>query len=188
MVFTIKKQLLVFVVAVFPFLGCSQDVTIVNQFISSLTASQKAKIVHEFNSETRDQWHFVPWSSYERQGLPLKELSAGQKELVHTLLQSSLSETGYRQTTEIIALENVLAASSGDPVYRDPERYYVAIYGDPAKEDVWMWTFTGHHVSLHFTTVADTISYTPRFFGSNPGRILEGERKGFSPLASARIM
>ncbi len=183
-----KKHFLLFVVAMFPALGFSQDVAIVNQFISSLTAPQKAKIVHQFKEDTRDDWHFLPWSSYARQGLPLKELRAEQKELVHKLLQSSLSETGYKQTTEIIGLENVLAASSGDPVYRDPERYYVSIYGDPAQEDVWMWTFEGHHVSLHFTTVGDEVSYTPRFFGSNPGRIMEGERKGFSPLVHEEDM
>jgi len=183
-----KKHILVFFVVVFPFLGFSQDVTIVNQFISSLTASQKAKIVHEFKSNNRDDWHFVPWSSYERQGLPLKELRLSQKELVHKLLRSSLSDTGYKQTTEIIDLENVLAASSGDSVYRDSEKYYVSIYGDPTQEDVWMWTFEGHHVSLHFTTVADKVSYTPRFFGSNPGRIMEGARKGFSPLVHEEDM
>jgi hypothetical protein len=153
-----------------------------------LTAPQKAKIVHEFKEDTRDDWHFLPWSSYARQGLPLKELRTEQKELVFKLLQSSLSDTGYKQTTEIIDLENVLAASSGDPVYRDPEQYYISIYGDPTQEDVWMWTFEGHHVSLHFTTVADAVSYTPRFFGSNPGRIMEGERKGFSPLVHEEDM
>jgi hypothetical protein len=183
-----KKHFLLFVVVIFPVLGFSQDVAIVNQFISSLTPPQKAKIVHEFKEDTRDDWHFLPWRSYERQGLPLKELRTEQKELVHKLLQSYLSETGYKQTTEIIGLENVLAASSGDSVYRDPERYYVSIYGDPTQEDVWMWTFEGHHVSLHFTTVADAVSYTPRFFGSNPGRIMEGEQKGFSPLVHEEDM
>ncbi|TLP75702.1 DUF3500 domain-containing protein [Maribacter sp. ACAM166] len=183
-----KKHILVVLIAVFPFLGFPQDVTIVNQFINSLTAPQKATIIHEFNADTRDQWHFLPWSSHERQGLPLKALRPDQKELVHRLLQSSLSDTGYKQTTEIIGLENVLAASSGDSVYRDPERYYVSIYGNPAQEDIWMWTFEGHHVSLHFTTVADTVSYAPRFFGSNPGRIMEGERKGFSPLVNEEDM
>ena len=152
-----KKSILIFFAVIGPITGFSQDVTIVNQFISSLTAPQKAKIVQD-----------LPWKSYERQGLPLKELRPDQKELVHRLLQSSLSDTGYKQTTEIIDLENVLAARSGDPVYRDPERYYVSIYGNPAQEDVWMWTFGGHHVSLHFTTVGDQISYAPRFFGSNP--------------------
>ena len=171
-------------VAVFPFLGFSQDATVVNQFINSLSESQKAKIVQDFNADTKEAWHFLPWSSFEQQGLPLKELSADQKALVYQLLQSSLSETGYQQTTEIIGLEKVLAASSGDPVYRDPERYYVSIYGDPAQEDVWMLTFEGHHISLHFTTVGDSVSYAPRFFGSNPGRIVEGERKGFSPLVN----
>ncbi|MFX0556115.1 DUF3500 domain-containing protein [Maribacter sp. CXY002] len=183
-----KKNILVLLFAVFPMLGFAQDVTIVKQFMNSLTAPQKAKIVFDFKADTRDKWHFLPWSSFERQGLPLKELTTDQKALVHKLLQSSLSDTGYKQTTEIIALENVLAASSGDPVYRDPERYYVSIYGNPAQEDVWMWTFTGHHVALHFTTVADDVSYTPRFFGSNPGRIMEGERKGFSPLVNEEDM
>ncbi len=132
-----KKHFLLFVVVIFPVLGFSQDVAIVNQFISSLTPPQKAKIVHEFKEDTRDDWHFLPWRSYERQGLPLKELRTEQKELVHKLLQSYLSETGYKQTTEIIGLENVLAASSGDSVYRDPERYYVSIYGDPTLEGLW---------------------------------------------------
>jgi hypothetical protein len=183
-----KKNILVFLVAIFPFLGFSQDVTLVNQFMNSLSQAQKAKIVLDFKAETRDKWHFLPWSSFQRQGLPLKELSEEQRALVHKLLQSYLSDTGYTQTKEIIGLENVLAASSGDPVYRDPERYYVSIYGNPKKEDVWMWTFTGHHVALHFTTVADDVSYTPRFFGSNPGRIMEGERKGFSPLVNEEDM
>ncbi|WP_339656781.1 DUF3500 domain-containing protein [uncultured Maribacter sp.] len=183
-----KKNIFLFIVTVFPIFGFSQDVTIVNRFIRSLTDTQKEKIVYAFSADDRDDWHFLPWSSYARQGLPLKELTAEQKELVHELLQSSLSDTGYKQTTEIIGLENVLAASSGDPVYRDPERYYVSIYGNPTQENVWMWTFEGHHVSLHFTTVADAVSYTPRFFGSNPGRILEGERKGFSPLVHEEDM
>lgn len=65
-----------------------------------MTASQKVKIVHEFKLETREKWHFLPWSSYERQGLPLKELRPDQRELVHKLLQSSLSDTGYEQTTK----------------------------------------------------------------------------------------
>lgn len=179
-----KKSILTLLVAVFPFWGFSQDVTIAKRFINSLSAEQKATIVQDFNADTRDDFHFLPWSSFERQGLPLKELSTNQKALVHQLLQSSLSASGYQQTTEIIALEKVLAASSGDPVYRDPERYYVSIYGNPAQDDVWMWTFAGHHISLHFTTVANSVSYTPRFFGSNPGRISEGERKGFSPLVN----
>ena len=109
-----KKNILVFLVAVFPFLGFSQDVAIVKEFISYLTASQKVKIVHEFKLETREKWHFLPWSSYERQGLPLKELRPDQRELVHKLLQSSLSDTGYEQTTKIMGLEKVLAASSGN--------------------------------------------------------------------------
>ncbi|SFR57412.1 DUF3500 domain-containing protein [Maribacter stanieri] len=179
-----KKHFILIIVAVFPLCGFAQDVTIVNQFISSLTAPQKSKIVHEFKEDTREDWHFLPWSSYERQGLPLKELTANQKKLVHKLLQSSLSEKGYKQTTEIIGLENVLAAISGDSVYRDPQKYYVSIYGNPANEDTWMWTFEGHHVSLHFTTVADMVSYSPRFFGSNPGRIMDGKHKGFSPLVN----
>lgn len=179
-----KKLFILIIFAIFPLCGFAQDVTIVNQFISSLTSPQKSKIVHEFKEDTREDWHFLPWSSYQRQGLPLKELTANQKKLVHKLLQSSLSETGYKQTTEIIGLENVLAAISGDSVYRDPQKYYVSIYGNPANEDTWMWTFEGHHVSLHFTTVADMVSYSPRFFGSNPGRIMDGEHKGFSPLVN----
>ncbi|SNR60576.1 Protein of unknown function [Maribacter sedimenticola] len=183
-----NKTLVWVVLAMAPSLVVGQDASIASTFISTLTHSQKEQTVYHFKAEDRDDWHFLPWSSYKRQGIPLKELNTAQKDLVHQLLQSSLSDTGYQQTTEIIALEHVLAASSGDPVYRDPEQYYIAIYGDPAQDDVWMWSFEGHHVALQFTTVGDTVSYTPRFFGSNPGRIMEGDRKGFSPLINEEDM
>jgi len=66
----------------------------------------------------------------------------------------------------------------GNPVVRDPEKYFTAFYGNPERDSLWAWSFEGHHISLNFTVLNDQISMAPRFFGANPAIIPAGKRKG----------
>ncbi len=62
---------------------------------------------------------------------------------------------------------------------RDPKWYFVSIFGKPSAEGTWGWRFEGHHLSLSFTVVEGHIaSITPSFWGTNPGKVLDGPRKG----------
>jgi hypothetical protein len=125
----------------------------------------------------------VPAASYPRTGIALNQLNEEQKKLLFEVLQSSLSETGYAKTQQIISLENVLAEMSGNPDYHDPEKYHAAFYGNPAKDSLWSWSFQGHHISLNFTVLNGETSIAPRFLGANPAIVKEGSRKGERTLA-----
>jgi hypothetical protein len=73
-----------------------------------------------------------------------------------------------------MGLELILARLEDWPVLpgwgpvRDPQRYYVTVFGDPASGE-WGWRFAGHHLSLHHTiTGGELASVTPSFFGADP--------------------
>ena len=132
----------------------------------------------DFDDSNKETWHFLPAVSFAREGVALLELNEEQKLLAFNFLKNYLSEVGYNKIQSVVSLENVLAEISGDPVYRDPLKYYITIYGNPNKDKIWSWSFEGHHISLNFTISEDKTSFSPRFLGANPGMIKNGKRKG----------
>ncbi|WP_262897656.1 DUF3500 domain-containing protein [Algoriphagus lutimaris] len=148
------------------------------KFLNSMSQHQRQKVLYSFDDTTKTQWHYIPSSMFPRAGISLAELNVTQKKLLHELLQSSLSETGYLKTKKIIDLENVLREMSGDSVMRDPEKFFVAFYGNPETDSLWSWSFEGHHISLNFTVLNNKQTIAPRFFGANPAVIPSGPRKG----------
>lgn len=175
-----RKLFILFIVSLNFSVVKAQDLsTLAGNFLSSLNDNQKKKAQYTFDNEERFNWHYVPKS---RNGLPLKELTAKQREAALSLLKASLSEQGYKKATSIMELENVLrqveGRASGD-TYRDHLNYYITIFGTPSKDKPWGWRLEGHHVSLNFSSVKGMVeSSTPSFFGSNPATVPSGESKG----------
>jgi hypothetical protein len=153
------------------------------KFLDSLSPDQLNKAKMIFDDKAKHDWHYLPATMYTRAGIPIKQLNPKQKRLLFEMLQTSLSETGYSKTKQIISLENVLAEISGDTVRRDPEKYYAAFYGNPQKDSLWAWSFQGHHISLNFTILNGKTSIAPRFLGANPARVTSGKRKGERTLS-----
>ncbi len=152
-----------------------------NAFLASLSPELKAKGAMEFESDLRHDWHYVP---KERKGISLKELDKKQKDLVHELLDSAMSRKGLIKANTIIDLEKVLFEMEKKNPIRDSENYFVLIFGEPSEKGTWGWRFEGHHLSLNFTIVkGEFVTGTPHFMGSNPGEVMEGEKKGTRPLA-----
>jgi len=150
-------------------------------FIGSLEPGQRAKALFQFEDAERLNWHFVPRA---RRGLPLKEMSPEQQGLARGILQAGLSRHGYLTASTIIELELVLREMGENPAVRDPELYYFSIFGNPSHLAPWGFRAEGHHLSLNFTLVRDTLIATaPAFFGANPAEVQRGSRKGLRPLA-----
>ncbi len=150
--------------------------------IAALSPEQRAKALLPFAGDARKDWHFVP---KDRKGLPLKDLAPWQQPLAHAFMSAGLSQRGYIKATTIMSLEEILrAAQGGRGTVRDPELYYITIFGDPSAREPWGWSVEGHHVSLNFTVVdGKTMSSTPTFLGTNPAEVREGPRKGLRVLA-----
>lgn len=150
-------------------------------FLECLDDARRANATETFDSEERENWHFVPM---KRAGLALKDMTEAQKNAAVALANTVLSEKGALKASQIIALEAVLAALENDPEKRDPEKYYVLVFGQPGDPHGWGFRFEGHHLSLNITMMEDEISVTPSFMGTNPAEVREGEMKGTRPLAA----
>jgi Protein of unknown function (DUF3500) len=153
-----------------------------DRFVDSLKEAQVAKATYPYDSPERLNWHFIPRA---RKGLPIKELSSEQRALAFALIQSGLSGAGFLKATTIMSLEQILLElEKGSGPVRDPELYYLTIFGKPEDRGKWGWRIEGHHLSLNFT-LADgkIVAATPAFFGSNPGEVRKGPRQGVQTLA-----
>jgi hypothetical protein len=84
-----------------------------NEFVSSLTAEQRAKAVHPVASPEWTRWNFIPASMFPRNGINFKELNAAQRQRAHDLMKAGLSQTGYMTTASVMQLENVLREMEG---------------------------------------------------------------------------
>lgn len=152
-------------------------------FLAELTPEQRAKATFDLQGAERSNWNFVP---LPRRGITFKEMTPGQRLLAHTLLSSALSQRGYLKATNIMSLEEVLRElEHGSGPTRDPELYYVSIFGKPDAAGTWGWRVEGHHLSLNFVVAGTNgIAVTPSFFGSNPAEVRQGPRTGLRVLGA----
>ena len=149
--------------------------------LASLAPEQRAAIHFPFTEAERLNWHFIP---RQRRGLPLRDMTGVQRDLARALLETGLSPHGARKVDDIIALELVLRELGENPRVRDPELYFVSIFGDPSDRRPWGWRFEGHHLSLNFTVVDGApVAWAPAFLGANPAEVRAGSRRGLRALA-----
>jgi hypothetical protein len=148
--------------------------------LATLDQGQRAKVQLAFDSDERFNWFFIP---KDREGLPLKQMTAPQQQAALALVQVGLSQKGFSKAETIRHLDTVLAEMEKDPVRRDIEKYYLTIFGEPSAGGTWGMRWEGHHLSLNWTIVNGTaIATTPQFMGSNPAEVREGPKKGTRAL------
>jgi hypothetical protein len=164
----------------------AQMVVGADQFLMSLSDEERARTTFDFESEERERFHFVPPETFERHGFPLEDMSAEQRDLAHALLSTGLSQRGHLTANEIIELEAILEEREGGGQFsRDPDLYYVSVFGTPSTDGTWAWRFEGHHLSLHFTIVDGWITVSaPTFLAASPAEVMEGPRAGLRPLGA----
>ena len=164
-----------------------------------MSEEQRGLAVVDFDSEKRLKWHFIPMETRKGLELNLIKSEPEKMQLVKALLQSSLSPDsvdpnsdsgnprtipcsgGYGKATSIMQLENILAELEGEKAKfkRDPLKYYLTIFGKPAKDTKWGLSFEGHHLSLNYVVEnGEIISSTPSFFGANPAIVKDDYKSG----------
>lgn len=141
--------------------------------VASLSEADAAKIMLKYDDPRRTDWHNIP--KPERKGLPLRDMKNDLKDRTHELIKASLSSLGYEKAVRIMALENNLFEDEKvlkSAPLRDPQRYFLTIFGTPAETGTWGYSFEGHHLSLNFVVKDGAVtSDTPSFWGANPATV-----------------
>jgi hypothetical protein len=151
------------------------------KFLATLSADQKQIAVLPFDSESRVNWHFIPFFDKDgkpgRKGLQIRNMDENQRKAAQALLKSALSESGYDKATKIMAMEALLKelekGKEGGQI-RDTERYYFTVFGTPAADGKWGLSVEGHHLSLNFVVdKGHVVSSTPATFAANPATVMK---------------
>jgi hypothetical protein len=138
-------------------------------FLAALTEDQRRQAQYPFNDEERLNWHFIP---KDRNGMPLKQLNPAQRTAALALLRSGLSQAGYRKVEAIRELEIILHHMENQSPRRDPDLYFITVFGDPTPDGTWGWRYEGHHCALNWTIARGrAAASTPQFLGTNPGEV-----------------
>jgi hypothetical protein len=161
-------------------------------FLDSLSPDERATANPPFEGDERCRWYYTPtWQA----GIPLGRLGPVEQQLLHRVVRTGTSMPGYVTAATIMSLENILDATAnfapgaysgaeGPSRGRDPQMYFLAIFGDPRGSDPWSWRFGGHHVSLNYTIDGGrVVSPTPTFFGANPAESPASGTGSLRPLA-----
>ncbi|MGB8403685.1 MAG: DUF3500 domain-containing protein [Mycobacterium sp.] len=142
-------------------------------WMAGLSGEQLSQAVSPWPSdEERHRWFYTPT---DHGGLPLARMRPAQQSRAMQLVATGLSKPGYVTATTIMGLENVLdqvenwQADWGRERGRDPQMYWLKIFGEPDLKGPWSWRFGGHHVSVqHSVRDGQVIASSPSFLGADP--------------------
>jgi hypothetical protein len=166
-------------------LASDQMAAAAQAFLLTLSADQIVRTSFNAADDEVLRWHFIPPEMFPRAGIALRDLTPPQLDAARALLKAGLSQRGYQTAVDIMALEGVLRELEQEGRFaRDPEAYYITIFGSPVSRGTWAWRFEGHHLSLHYAIVDGraTVS-TPSFLGASPAQLPDGLRRGQRALA-----
>jgi hypothetical protein len=149
--------------------------------VARLDERQRAAACHDFSADAARRW--IEYRPQARPGLSLAELSGAARKGAHRLLATALSPHAHAQAMTIIALEEVLDRAEGWTRGRHSNDYWVAVFGDPERDERWGWRFEGHHLSVSMTVVGDEVYPSPVFLGANPATVSYDGHPVVRPLA-----
>ena len=158
-----------------------------NAFLAALTPEQRAKAAMSFDDPERFVWQESPGV---RSGVVLGDLNDSQRKLAMALLRTGVGDGGYQRIQMSMAREIELSAKQKTPegqAVRQPDLFYITIFGTPSATTPWGWTFEGHHISTHFTVRANQVATGPMFLGSQPNDLPAARLEGTALAASQKI-
>ncbi|MDE0425409.1 DUF3500 domain-containing protein [Candidatus Poribacteria bacterium] len=121
-----------------------------------------------------------PGRNSDRGGIRFGELSVDQLTLFYYVLDAFLSDDGYTKVS-LITKDVETYLNKIRPGMWDPNRYHIALFGNPETDGSWGFQLDGHHLALNFLVHGDEVSIVPAFIGTEPATVngtvvLDGER------------
>jgi len=144
------------------------------ELVEALPESARAAALYPFDDDEREDIRFAPLLL---DGARHGELPDAAASLAEQLLAISLSPRGLEAARQI--RRNELAVAKKDAAgwlprfvierFRDPGRYFLALFGTPADAAPWGFRYEGHHLSLDVTVKPGAVpASTPLFLGAEP--------------------
>lgn len=159
--------------------ACEAMVSAADALLAALTPEQADAIRFDAADPNRHDWSNLPVPRVPRDGVQVGQMSSEAAEAAWGLLSASLSDPGYQQALDIVALDDYADADG----MLGSEYYTWAIYGTPSSEAPWAWQFDGHHLVYDFSVSCPDVYMAPNLLGAEPLTVPTGPLAGLRALA-----
>ncbi len=162
-------------------------------FLKTLDEAGRARVQFPFDGAQKNRWSNLPSRIFKRNGARLGDLTPPQRTAAMTLLETALSEPGYRKIIDIIRADDVLRGavpSAGMPPGRmqvafGADEYFLALFGAPSATTPWMLQLGGHHLAINLTFAGSRATLAPSHTGAQPASYTF-EGRAIRPLGNER--
>jgi hypothetical protein len=151
-------------------------------YLATLDPERTARTRFDLDSYEWRHWANVPLASFQRQGLPFRDMTEPQREAALDLLRAGLSPRAFNEAQKIRQIDSWLAEFNNDPVGFGEDAYFISIFGTPSATEPWGWQLDGHHLVVNYFALGDQVVMAPEFWGAEPVYIPDGELAGLSVL------
>jgi uncharacterized protein DUF3500 len=167
-------------------------------FLESLDEPARKAVLFPLDGDQRTSWSNLPVALVPRIGLSIGALGVQSRRRFYDLLRASTSSQGYHKMAAIMRHDDLLRAEELDYLQHNPPRpragrnavesmgsanYWIAIFGEPTRDNPWAWLLTGHHLGATFTCPGGRVVVAPLFLGAQPLEDLTGPYAGFTVLS-----
>ena len=136
-------------------------------FLASLSADQGGRISFPLGDDAWRRWSNIH-PCLMRHGLPLDQLTEGQRERALALIAACMSERGFTTVRDVMKLNEFIGEVTGRWEEYGEWLYWLSVMGQPSPTEPWGWQVDGHHLILNCVVVGDQLVMTPMFLGSEP--------------------
>jgi Protein of unknown function (DUF3500) len=147
------------------------------KFLASLSPEQRANTLFPGDSVEWRKWSNIH-RTLMRHGIPLFEMTSGQRDLAFALLKESLSAQGFATARDVMRLNETVMEMTGRLDEYGEDLYWFSIMGKPSATEPWGWQLDGHHLNLNTFVLGDQMVMTPSFLGSEPVYAQSGKYAG----------
>src|SRR5215469_8948371 len=167
-------------------------------FLASLDEAARKAVSFPLEADQRTSWSNLPVALVPRVGVNIGALGVDSRLRLHDLLRASTSSQGYHKIAAIMRHDDILRTEELEYLQHNSPRpragrnavesmgsanYWIAIFGEPTRDNPWAWLLTGHHLGATFTCASDGVVVAPLFLGAQPMEDLTGPYAGFTVLS-----
>ncbi len=131
--------------------GVEKIVCLANNFLATLTSTQKSSVVVTLNLTNAKRWSNLPCALQCRNGLLFSTLTTAQQTAALALIQAAsgtATNNGYEEFQTVRAADDYLGTMQSG---YSAGNYVVAFLGTPSTTGKWMLQFGGHHYAQNIT-------------------------------------
>jgi hypothetical protein len=169
--------------------GLEKVVCLVEDFKSSLTASQLSAAQLSYNLTNAAKWSNLPVNLAPRIGVRFGDLNADQLSKAKAILQEVMGKKaneGYDEADQLWLADQYLTQNGGGSSYGSGQ-YYMAFLGTPSTTGAWELQSGGHHLAIAETYGNGALTgATPSFRAVEPFAAFTINGGTYQPMVQER--